>query len=161
MDTALIGIGYMLHTAFERMAQTWRDLLSFVIGFSTTIRNEMVQRTQVNVDLGAGAGLWRIYDGTRPGTGGTPTTLLAELTCSDPCAPSASGGVLTFSAITADSSANATGTATWGRLVDSTATFVADHSVGTSGSDLNLNSTAISVGVQVSITSATITAGNA
>jgi hypothetical protein len=69
--------------------------------------------------------------------------------------------VLTHSAITPDSSANATGTATWFRDVDSTGTCVMDGSVGTSGADLNLNSTSITSGVQVSCTSSTITAGNA
>lgn len=78
-----------------------------------------------------------------------------------PSAAAASGGVLTFSAITADASANATGTATWGRIVDSTSAFVMDFSVGTSGADYNLNTVSITTGVQVSCTSATITEGNA
>lgn len=161
MTIALFGVGFGLACAFEGVARTWREFVSFVMGLSTTIRNEIVQRVQVNIDLGAGAGLLRVYDGSRPATGGTATTLLAELTFSDPCAPAASGGVLTFSSITADASANATGTATWGRFVDSTGTFCSDFSVGTSGSDLNLNSTSINSGVQVSVTSGTITAPNA
>jgi hypothetical protein len=36
-----------------------------------------------------------------------------------------------------------------------------DGDVGTSGSDLNLNSVAITTGAEVSVTSFTITAGNA
>jgi len=135
-----------------------RPLLA--LAFSTTVRNERLQRIQVNIDLGAGAGLFRIYDGSRPATCGTATTLLAELTFSDPCAPSASGGALTFSAITADASANATGTATWFRNVDSTGTCCVDGNVGTSGSDLNLNSTSISTGQNVAVTSYVITEGN-
>lgn len=47
------------------------------------------------------------------------------------------------------------------RAVDSTGTCCVDMNVGTSGSDLNLNSTSISTGQQVSITSAVITEGNA
>ena len=70
-------------------------------------------------EAGTGAGLIRIYDGTRPSKGGTPTTLLAELTFSDPSSPSAVGGVLTANAITGDSSANAYGAATWFREVGS------------------------------------------
>jgi hypothetical protein len=137
------------------------DLVLMALGYSTTVRNERVQRVQVNIDLGAGAGLFRIYDGTRPATCGTATTKLAELTFTDPCAPSASGGVLTMSAITSDASADATGTATWFRCVDSTGTCCVDGAVGTSGSDLNLNTTSINLGVQVSVSSFTITAGNA
>ena len=131
------------------------------IGFPVTLRNARANLIRDAVDAGAGAGLFRVYDGTRPATGGTATVLLAELTMSDPCAPAAAGGVLTFSAITADASANATGTATWGRMVDSTGAFVDDFSVGTSGADFNLNTVNITTGVQVSCTSASITEGNA
>lgn len=151
----------MLFVAADEIFERWllRPLLA--LAFSTTARNERVQRIQVNIDLGAGAGLLRILDGTRPATCGTATTLLAELTFSDPCAPAASSAVLTMSAITADSSANATGTATWFRCVDSTGTCVLDGAVGTSGSDLNLNSTSISIGQNVAVSSFTITDGNA
>lgn len=130
------------------------------IGLLASIRNSQLNLIRDAIDAGAGAGLFRVYDGTRPATGGTATTLLAELTFTDPSAANASGGVMTFSAITADASANATGTATWGRMVDSTGAFVLDFSVGTSGADFNLNTTSITTGVQVSCTSATITAGN-
>lgn len=131
------------------------------LAFATTLRNAMLDEIKTALDAGAGAALIRIYDGTRPATGGTATTLLAELTCTDPSAGAASAGVLTFSSITQDSSANATGTATWFRMVDSAATFVMDGNVGTSGSDLNLTTTAIVSTQPVSISSATITAGNA
>lgn len=137
------------------------EQLVYALGINSTVRNTRLNAIRDAIDAGAGAGLLRIYDGTRPATCGTATTLLAELICSDPSAANASGGVLTFSAITADSSANATGTATWHRLVDSTGTCVFDGAVGTSGSDLNLNSTAINTGVQVSCSSYTITEGNA
>jgi hypothetical protein len=130
------------------------------LAFATTLRNAMLDQIKTALDAGAGAALIRIYDGTRPATGGTATTLLAELTCTDPSAGSASAGVLTFSSITQDSSANATGTATWFRMVDSSATFVMDGNVGTSGSDLNLTTTSIVATQPVSISSATITAGN-
>lgn len=132
-----------------------------LVGLLASIRNARLNLISTSIDAGAGAGLFRVYDGTRPATGGTATVLLAELTFTDPCAPAASGGVLTFSAITADPSANASGTATWGRLVDSTGAFVGDFSVGTSGADFNLNTTSITAGVQVSCTSATLTEGNA
>lgn len=132
------------------------------IGLATTVRNARLNAIRDAADAGAGAGLIRIYDGSRPATGGTATTLLAELTLSDPCAPAAAGGVLTLSAINADPSANATGTATWARIVDSAGTFVFDCSVSATGGggDIQLNSTSVSTGVQVQITAATITDGN-
>lgn len=139
-----------------------RDALNaFALAYSTTIRNARLNAIRDAIDGGAGAGLLRIYDGSRPATGGTATTLLAELTFTDPCSTGASSGTLTMSAITADSSANATGTATWFRCVDSTGTFCVDGSVSTSGSDLNLNSTSISSGQNVAVSSFVITAGNA
>jgi hypothetical protein len=128
------------------------------LGYDVTLRNNRLD--EITARAGASA-LLRIYDGTRPATGGTATTLLAELTCNATFAPAASSGVLTLNAITADASANATGTASWFRIVQSNGTtHVMDGNVSTSGSDMNLNSTSITTGGSVSITSATITAGN-
>ena len=134
------------------------------LGMATTLRNARADQIKTAIDAGAGAGLLRIYDGTRPATGGAATNLLAELTFTDPSAPGAASGVLTFSAITADASADATGTATWCRLVDSTAGFVLDGSVTATGGggDLELNTTSIVAGANVSIpTTRQITEGNA
>lgn len=130
------------------------------IGLDAAIRSAQVQAILDALDAGSGAALIRIYDGSRPSTGGTATTLLAELTCSDPSG-SVTTGVLTFDTITQDSSANASGTATWFRMVDSSGTFVMDGSVGTSGADMNLVTTTIVAGQPVSLSSGTITAGNA
>ena len=128
------------------------------LAFATSIRNTMLDR--ITTEVGA-SGLLRIYDGSRPASGGAATTLLAELTCNATFAPSASGGVLTLNAITTDSTANATGTATWFRITTSGGTWMIDGNVGTSGSDLNLNTTSIVSGAAVSVTAFTITAGNA
>ncbi len=127
------------------------------LAYSTALRNARLDA--ITTAIGT-SGLLRIYDGTRPASGGTATTLLAQLALSATAAPAASGGVLTFNAITQDSSADATGTATWFRIVTSGGTFVIDGSVSTSGSDLNLVSTSIVATQPVSVTSATITEGN-
>lgn len=129
------------------------------LGINTTIRNNRLNTIKTGVDAGGAAGFLRVYDGARPATGGTATNLLAQLTFSYPCAPSASGGQLTFSAIASGTAGNS-GTATWCRIVDSTGAFVTDGSVGTSGADYNLNTTTIASGVQVSCTSAVLTEGN-
>lgn len=128
------------------------------LAYSTTIRNAMLDAI---TSAAGGSALLSIYDGTRPATGGTATTLLAQLTCNATFAPAASGGVLTLNSITQDSSANATGTATWFRITTSGGTFILDGNVGTSGSDLNLTSTSIVSGQAVSVTSFVITEGNA
>jgi hypothetical protein len=127
------------------------------LAYSTTVRDNRL--TQIANAAGTGA-LVRIYGGTRPATGGTATTLLAELTVAGAFG-TVSGQVLTVGAVTGDTSADNTGTATWFRVVTSGGVFVMDGDVGTSGSDLNLNSTTINAGVAVNISSFTITAGNA
>lgn len=127
------------------------------LGYVATLRNN--QLAQITTSVGT-SGKIRIYSGTRPATGGTETTVLAELPCSATFAPAPSGGVLTVNAITS-ATASASGTASWFRVLTSANAAVVDGDVGTSGSDLNLNSTAITSGGSVSITSFTITAGNA
>lgn len=129
------------------------------LGYHVTLRNN--QLDQITTRAGASA-LFRIYDGSRPATGGAATTLLAELVMNATFAPGAASGVLTLNAIAADASANATGTATWFRIVQSDGTtHVMDGSAGTAGTDLVLNTASIVTGANVSISSATITAGNA
>lgn len=128
------------------------------LGFVASLRNT---RADAITSAIGNAGLLRIYDGTRPATGGAATTLLAELTTGTPFAASASGGVLTANSITQDSSANATGTATWFRNTTSGGTAIIDGNVGTSGSDLNLTTTSIVATQPVSVTSYVLTEGNA
>lgn len=127
-----------------------------LVGMSSTLRN--ARNDAITTAAGASA-LIKIYDGTRPATGGTATTLLATLTCNATFAPASSGGVLTLNSITS-ANAVATSTATWARLTTSGGTFVLDCNVGTSGADLNLNTTSIVSGASVAITSATFTDGN-
>ena len=131
------------------------------LGFIATLRNNMLDEITALVDAGASNGFLRIYDGTRPATGGAVTTLLAELDMSDPSFAAAAAGVLTANSITDEASAPATGTATWFRIVDDSGTAVIDGDCGTTGSDLNLNTTSIVTGNTVSVTSLIITAGNA
>lgn len=107
------------------------------------------------------AGLLRIYDGSQPAdpdSAITTQTLLAELTFGNPAFGAASGGVATANAITPDSSANASGTATWFRVVKSDGTTkVMDGSVGTATSNLVLNSNVIVAGAVVACTDFTYT----
>lgn len=106
------------------------------------------------------SGFLRIYDSTQPTDADTALgaqVLLAELTLNATAFAAAASASKSANAITDDSSANNTGTATWGSLVTSGGTRVLDFSVGTSGANLNLNSVAISSGAAVSVTSFTIT----
>lgn len=119
-----------------------------------------------DIDAGAGAGTLKIYDDT----GGVPAdadaslgtaVLLATLTFSDPAfgdaADAAPGATATASAITDDSSADATGTAAFFRVLDSNLNVKMQGTVATSGGDLNLNVVSIVAGANVSVTSMTVT----
>lgn len=133
------------------------------LSYIDTLRSNMMD--EITTAIGA-SGLLRIYDGTggRPADADTAVTtqvLLAECALSATAAPAATNGVLTFNAISDDSNANATGTAVWFRVTTSGGAAVFDGDVGTSGSDLNLNSTSITSGGTVSISSFAITEGNA
>ncbi len=124
------------------------------VNYSTAVKNSRLTQVVNTIDAAAGNGTLRIYDAAG-------TLLLAELPLSKPCG-TVSNGVLTFAAITSDTSANATGTAAFARIFDGAATpveVIGGLTVGTSGSNINLNSTAISSGQQVSITSGSITHG--
>lgn len=125
-------------------------------GYVTTLRN--AQLDAITTAVGS-AGKLRIYDGTRPATGGTATTLLAEFTLGSPFAPAASAATLSPT-LPANTTGLAASTATWFRVVTSGNAAVIDGSVGTSGADLNLNTTTISIGVACSVTSFSIQRGN-
>jgi hypothetical protein len=107
------------------------------------------------------SGYLRIYDGTRPTNADTVLSgnnKLSELRFNATAFPSSSSGVLTANAITQDSSAALTGTATFARLFKSDGTTVlADISVGTSGTELVLATTSIVAGAIVQVSSLTIT----
>lgn len=124
------------------------------LAFSTTLRN--ARADAITTAVGS-AGKFAIYDGSRPASGGTATTKLAEFTFSANIAAAASGGVLTFN-LPPNATGLAAGTATWGRITTSGGTFVIDLSVG---SDFTLNTTTVSVGLTVQLTSGSITEGNA
>lgn len=127
------------------------------LGMSTTLRNARLDAITTAV---GNAGKLAIYDGTRPATGGTATNKLAEFTLGTPFAAAASAGALSPS-LPSNVTALLTGTATWFRVTTSGGTFVFDGSAGTGGTDLVLNSAAISSGATVSITGFTVTEGNA
>lgn len=114
-------------------------------------------------------GSLKIYDGAQPTDANTAVgaqTLLATLTLSATAfgASVASGSAgskvvtATANAITGDTSADATGTAAWFRVLKSDGTSVVfDGSVGTSGCDLNMATTSIVAGEEVDVSSFTIT----
>lgn len=114
-------------------------------------------------DAGAGAALLNIYSGTVPTDADTAlsgNTLLAQLTMSDPAFGAAVDNIgkatVTANSITSDSDANATGTATFFRITDSNSNVIYQGAVGTSGAELNLDTTSIVATGTVNVTSCTL-----
>jgi hypothetical protein len=107
----------------------------------------------------ANGGTLKIYDGTQPANANTAVStqvLLVTLTFSATAFGAAAAGVATANAITSGT-AVATSTATWFRVFSSGGAVVWDGTVGTSGANLNLPTTAITSGGSVSISSLTFT----
>lgn len=134
--------------------------MSSNLKYAVTLKNDKL--SQIPIDIGA-SGLMRWYNGTQPTNPDTAlsgNTLLASLPLSATAAPAATGGVLTFNTITSEASADGTGTATFGSFLTSAAVRKVDFSIGTTGADLNLNTTSIVAGAQASCSSFTITSAN-
>ncbi len=128
--------------------------------------NPKYSDTMVNAEANAvgdalNTGYIRIYDGTQPTNADTAVgaqVLLAELRFGADAFGVAAAGVITASAITDDSSANATGTATWARILASNGTTVwFDGTAGTSAANVILNTVSIVTGAVVSCSSLTFT----
>ncbi len=132
--------------------------LSFAINTANAILNQITAR----IDLGAGAGTVTLYSGTVPVNANTAlsgNTVLAVLTAADPSAAAASAKTLTLNAITQDASADATGDATFFRVMDSDANVVLQGTVSAvgGGGDLQMNTVSVVSGGPVQITSCSFT----
>ena len=119
------------------------------------------QQTGLITYAGTGS-IIRLYDGTQPTNANTAIstqTLLVSLTISGAFGTD-SNGTITLGTVT-NGTAVASSTATFFRIVKSDGTTVVmDGSVGTSGADLNLNTTTIASGQVVGITAGTIIRAN-
>lgn len=131
------------------------------IRVSSAARNAALDAIVDRVDAGAAAGTIKVYTGTQPANADTALsgqTLLVTLTCADPAFASAASGSVDIDADPdLSASAVATGTAAWARVADSDGNTVFDGSVGTSGTDFIINSTSITSGQTVTLTTGNIT----
>ena len=103
-----------------------------------------------------------IYSGTEPASCATALsgdTALVTIDLPETFFTAASG--VDSLAGTWTATASAAGTASFFRFLDAAGTCFMQGTVGTSGADLNLSSTALSSGIVVTITSDTITIGGA
>lgn len=131
--------------------------------YSTTLRNN--QLDQIEITAGASAKL-QIYSGSVPANcaAADSGTLLAELPLPSSWMAAASSGTVSKDGTWEDTSANATGTAGHFRIKDNTGATC--HAQGTitatgGGGDMTLDNTSIASGQTVTVTSFTISAGNA
>lgn len=125
------------------------------------VRSAMADAAVDLIDAGSGPGTVQIRTGAQPATAGAAAsgTLLGTLTLSDPAFGAAVNGVATAGAVTGDSSADATGTAGWFRVLDSSGATVMDGEISEAGGggDMILDKAAIIAGGTISITSWTVT----
>lgn len=134
-----------------------------VISSSMPVKTAVAEALLSSFDAASGPCQLKFYTGTRPAdpdTAVTTQTLLGTLTCSDP-AGSVTDDTLTLDTIFQDSAADATGTATWARLVDGAGAAQADFDVSdTAGSaSIKMNTTSIVVGGPIQVSSFTIVIG--
>ena len=128
---------------------------------STARRNGAIDSVVDALDAGTGPGKIRLYSGSKPAgpdTAITSQVLLAEFTLNDPAFGNGSNGVATLDidpVIT--TSGLAAGTAAWFRALDSDNVANVDGTAGTSATDLILNTTTVSVGLTLTLTSGTLT----
>lgn len=122
------------------------------VNYSTACKTARLNAVVAQIDAGSGAGTLEI------GTTGFGS-VLAILTLADPSA-TVSGTTLTFDfdPDIEDTSANASGTAAEARIKDSNGNvIISGLTVGTSGTDMILDSVAITSGQRVVLTTGTIT----
>jgi len=123
------------------------------ITLNTTLRNNRAD--QITTFAGTSAKL-RIY------TAAYASELVECICDATAFAAAASGGVLTLNAISTGT-ASAAGTAAIARIYnsDGTTIVIEGMTVGISASNINITNTTIGIGDTVTVTSATITEGNA
>lgn len=122
------------------------------ITLNTTLRS--ARATAIVTEAGASAQI-KLYTAAY-------AALLGTLTCGATLG-TVSNGVLTFGAITQDSSADATGTFALARIYksDGTTMVIEGLTVGTAATDIIMNAAASTIGAAISMSSAVITEGNA
>jgi len=132
--------------------------MAATLSLATAFRSGILD-SGINTACGASP-LLKIYAGAEPADANAAlggATLLATLTLSASPFGAAASGVVTAASITSDSSADDTGTATFGRLTTSGGTVLMQGNCGTSAATFALNTVAVVTAAVVSCSSFTIT----
>lgn len=124
-------------------------------------RNALANAIETAIDSDVGAGTVKIYTGAQPTNPDTAAsgTLLATFTLADPAFGAAASGVITLQGVPLSTTGAAAGTAGWFRLADNSGDAVLDGTVSATGGGgtLELNTTTVSIGLNLQITAGTIT----
>jgi hypothetical protein len=133
------------------------------LGYTVAVRNAQLASLAARFDAGATGATIKIYSGTRPVTADTAVgggnTLLLTLTLATTAFGSPSGGSMSLAGLPISGTGVAAGTAAWFRAADSDGTTVTDGTCGVdgSGADIEISTTTISVGLEVTLTAGTVT----
>lgn len=136
-----------------------------ILRFIPALRSAIAELIISYHDAGSGPAIVEFYTGAIPATLGdalTDQVKLGTLTCSDPSATQ-TVGVISFATIAQDNAADATGTAAWVYIKDSTGAVVdAGDVTDLAGNGfVKVNTTAFVAGGPIAMTSLTITVGGA
>jgi hypothetical protein len=130
-----------------------------VLDIRESTRNKRLQNIADDIDAGSGPGVFKLYSGTKPAPGTTPSGVLqCSIVLADPCSPAVTSATLTFTnGRTGVRLAN--DEIAWGRMEDSAGNWVIDGDVtdlaGTGA--FKITSTGGFTGAIVTLTSGTFT----
>ena len=128
--------------------------------FNDAVTEDRLKAMTRALDAALAPGKLKIYSGTQPTPGGTPTgTLLLVMTFPQPSAASYAAGVLILHT-PPTVPAEVDGLASWARLEDGSGNWVADCTVGATGSGqpviINAVTTDLFAGVNVTVNAITL-----
>ena len=140
--------------------------MALTLTVTNAVAQSMLTALKTAIDAGTAA-IIEIYTTAQPTDADTALgaqTKLATLTMNATAFGAVSddtpGAIMTAAAITSDSSADATGTAAWFRLLTQAGgTTILDGSIGTSGADMNFDTVSFTASSEISITSMIIFIG--
>lgn len=127
---------------------------------SDDVRNAAADGSVDTIDVGAGTAVLEVYSGAAPANiGDAPAgTLLLSFNLPNPAFGAAASGVATLLGVPISTTGLAAGTAGYARIVDRNGDVNFDtQDVGTSGNEVTMSTTTISIGLDVDLTGCTVT----
>lgn len=150
----------------RQSVREWLGGILKTLFIANTHAQTLLTATKTAIDAGTAAVI-EIYDGTPPTDADTAigaqvklATLTMSATAFGAVSDDTPGAIMTAGTITPDSSADATGTAAWGRLSTQAAgAVIFQFTVGTSGTDVTFNTVAFTATSEISMSSLTVFQG--